>query len=240
VADSSFEAENKARQFSPGVPYVTLEPRLFTREPVLTREQLRGVIDSLATSLADFLPDIPPLMRADPVAPPPPPPADADLDKLLEEIFEALEKARKDGTLTDDKLVEAFPPRFRGGASFVGGTISDGAGHENLKNWLIDTGASVSCITKKNFERLQKKGAKPKQEGELEVMTADGVKKYPKYSGLPMGFGRKNKNGKMELAKCDIPIIVAAGDILGLDQLKHTGTKLIIDPAGNSVELVER
>jgi hypothetical protein len=93
---------------------------------------------------------------------------------------------------------------------------------------------------RKIFERLQKKGATPKQEGEVEIKTADGVKKYPKYSGIPMSFVRKDKDGKPEMAKCDVPLIVTSSDLLGLDQLKKTETKLIIDPAGGTVELVAR
>lgn len=231
VGDSSLESENKARQFSPNVPFVTLEPRLFARDPSLLANEIAGLVDLLNDAMKQVADARPTLRKGD---------ADGKGEDAMKELIEVLEKLRKDGKLGDDKLVEILPPQLVGGGSFVGGVVADGGGHENIKIWHIDTGASVSCITKENFERLQKKGAKPKQEGEVEVSTADGVKKYPKYSGLPMSFGRKNKKGKSELVKCDVPLIVASADLLGLDQLKNTGTKLIIDPAGNSVELAER
>jgi hypothetical protein len=231
VGPTSYEAENKARQFSPGVPYAILEPNPgFATPRVLPVFELLRWMEEAALALRDQIGNGGLFQGKE----------ETEGEKRLREAIEIFEKLRKEGNFPDSKLIETLPPELMGTAAYVGGYISDGAGHENIKHWHIDTGASVSTISKENFERLQKKGATPKQEGEIELKTADGVKKYPKYSGIPMSFVRKDKDGKGEMAKCDVPVVVTSSDLLGLDQLKKTGTKLIIDPAGNSVELVAR
>jgi hypothetical protein len=239
AGESSYESENKARQFSPGIPYFTLEPVDALGAPFLFADpvfpDLADWLEGAGATLRKLGDELPKLAQEQGKD------GDKDeLEKLWKKVIEELEKARADKKMSDAELLKAFPPSFEGHSITVGGLISDSDGHENIKIWMIDTGATFSTISKENFERLQKKGAKPKQDGEVEVETANGKAKLPKYSGIPMQFGRKDKDNKPELAKCDVPVIVATLDLLGLDQLKKTGTKLILDPAGNSVELVAR
>lgn len=232
VGPTSYESENKARQFSPGIAYVTLEPRIPFGVPINDGVWSQAVFESVLDSpLLVELAGGDSLLQANE--------EEKKKKEAADKVIRDLEKLLEDGTISDKDLIGAFPAKLVGGGAFVGGLISDGK-HKNLKLWHIDTGASVSCISRENFERLQKKGAQPKQEGEVEVQTADGVKKYPKYSGIPMSFGRKKKDGTADVATCDVPLLVTSSDLLGLDQLKKTGTKVIIDPAGDSAELVER
>jgi hypothetical protein len=56
-----------------------------------------------------------------------------------------------------------------------------------------------------------------------------------------MRFVRKGKDGSNEIVDCkELVAVIAACDVIGLDQLKATGTKMTIDPAGNTGELVAR
>jgi len=56
-----------------------------------------------------------------------------------------------------------------------------------------------------------------------------------------MSFTRDKSDGSgVEKVDCDIPVAVITSDILGMDQLKKTGTTLGFDPSSGDVTLKGR
>lgn len=118
--------------------------------------------------------------------------------------------------------------------------IFDGGKKPVIKTYLIDTGASVSAISEANFKKIMAAGNKLKPAGSKKLKTAGGVKEVKFYKGK-MRFLRDKADGKgAELVDCDIPVAVVTSNILGMDQLKKTGTTISFDPSSGNVELKAR
>lgn len=110
------------------------------------------------------------------------------------------------------------------------------------KEYLIDTGASLSAISEENLEKMTKAGAKLEPAGDVDAQTGTGKVKIKMVKGGTMVFKRTTEDGKAtESVTCDLTVMVIPKiNILGVDQLKKTGTKLDFDPAGGTAELKAR
>lgn len=110
------------------------------------------------------------------------------------------------------------------------------------KEYLIDTGASLSAISEDNLEKMTKAGAKLEPAGDVDAQTGAGKAKIKMVKGGTMVFRRTTEDGKAtESVTCDLTVMVIPKiNILGVDQLKKTGTKLDFDPAGGTAELKAR
>lgn len=232
-ASTVFEGWMRALQFSPGLPWVAFDP---TGESV-TRVLLdvpEGGLGPMTSVFVNFG-GVGPFFRQAKGGTK----DDEDLAKKLREILEKLDAARlkaiEDGLKTG-KLDDLDSTYYLGREIRVGGQLTDGK-KSVPKDWVVDTGATGSMLSKSNFDALVKKGAKPKKEGEIKAATASGIVTVPMYSGLKMRFARKDAKGKRELVDCTTPLAVGAFDLLGVDQLKNTKTRLNFDPANGKAEL---
>jgi len=133
------------------------------------------------------------------------------------------------GTPTDPQR-----PHQRGAAQ--GDAPGGGAANES-KNWLIDTGAQISCISQANAAhfRTAPTGA-----------TAGGVNggAMPIVTGVTMVFKVKTDNpaypGGERNVSCRLPVAVTpSSDILGMDQLGSLGVRVNWDPQHGTGYLYE-
>jgi len=106
------------------------------------------------------------------------------------------------------------------------------------KKFNVDTGASLSGIDEANaakFQLSEFKGAGKK--------TSAGGKALSVYEGLTMKFPRKTKSGTPPEAEAECPlrfaIIKHPPSILGMDQLKATGTDFVVSQKKRTGELKE-
>jgi hypothetical protein len=224
VARGVYEAESLARRARPGLPLVTLNPSLrhMIRRPALS------MIPTLFKSYPAVVLDLPMLFW---------------LGNGLEEMLKRLEQQRKDGELTDDTIKEKWkgPLLDSSGCPHTIGMIKDSAAHEKLKLWAVDSQASTSVISQANFDAFKKLGATPKLAGTEKGDTAAGEVTGQKYSGITMRFVRDDGAGKNEFVECDVPVLVMpSGDLLGADQMKKTGTRLVWDPGEDGGSHLEK
>jgi len=96
------------------------------------------------------------------------------------------------------------------------------------KNWMVDTGATISAITAKNRDKFKLK----LKAGEAAAGAGEGALEV--YTGLTMVFTAVDKDGKQATVECDLQVAVdsseTAEDVLGMDQLKHVHCKVDWDP----------
>jgi hypothetical protein len=143
------------------------------------------------------------------------------------------------------KLVETDGKTYLGlsGNPYTTGAFvtADGKALEK-KEYLIDTGASLSAISEENLEKMIKAGAKLEPAGDIDAQTGTGKAKIKMVKGGAMSFKRTTEGGDAtESVVCDLPVMVIPKiNILGVDQLKKTGTTLAFDPAGGTAELKAR
>src|ERR1043165_358053 len=106
-----------------------------------------------------------------------------------------------------------------------------------LKEWLIDTGATISVITKSNAEQF-----------DLTVLggsasSTTGGGGILLNSGLTRVFTLLKHTGADEQVRCSLPIGVKSNDhgseILGMDQLAHVKAKVRWDPSRQDGDLFE-
>jgi hypothetical protein len=105
------------------------------------------------------------------------------------------------------------------------------------KEFLIDSGADISCITKSNADRFDLTATG----GSASATTGGGgilVK-----SGLTMIFDIFDKVGNQKSVHCSLDVGVKpnnnGSDILGMDQLNHVSAAVEWDPAHRSGKLYE-
>lgn len=143
------------------------------------------------------------------------------------------------------KLVDSDGKTYlgRSGNPFTTGAFVTGDGKAlEKKEYLIDTGASLSAISEENLEKMTKAGAKLEPAGDIDAQTGKGKARIKMVKGGAMVFKRTTEDGKgTESVTCDLAVMVIPKiDILGVDQLKKTGTKLDFDPASGTAELKAR
>jgi hypothetical protein len=115
---------------------------------------------------------------------------------------------------------------YKGGAAITAG-----------KEWMIDTGAQISCITKGNGDQfdLTLTG------GSASATTGGGGILLK--SGLTMSFEIFDKAGRRKSVSCSLDVGVKPNDsgseILGMDQLDHVGAAVDWDPRAQSGRLYQ-
>lgn len=106
-----------------------------------------------------------------------------------------------------------------------------------LKEWLIDTGANFSAVTKDNAEQFDLVPLG----GSASATTGGGgilIK-----AGLTMVFTALGTNGFNRLVRCSLPIGVKpnnkGSEILGMDQLAYVHAKVRWDPSAQDGDIYE-
>ncbi|MBO6724132.1 MAG: hypothetical protein JJ911_00540 [Rhizobiaceae bacterium] len=224
-----FECWSRARQFSPGMPWVAYDPTCRTFAPALF-DLPEGGLSLIASVIAKFGGVGPFFQQNGGQGGGDAGKAEAAYQKFLKDRLKAIENALK------KKKLKELLPVVKYDQIRVGGALASGK-FSVPKDWLVDTGASSSLISKSNFDALVKKGAKPKKIGELKAETAGGVVTVPVFGGLTMRFARKDADKKPEIVECTTPLAVGPIDLLGVDQLKNTKTRLLFDPANGIADL---
>jgi len=96
------------------------------------------------------------------------------------------------------------------------------------KEWLIDTGAEVSAITKSNADNFD---LTPLAATARATSTGAGLAMH---SGLTMVFDVKDSTGADVTARCSLDVGVkpddAGSEILGMDQIAHVKARVGWDP----------
>jgi hypothetical protein len=97
------------------------------------------------------------------------------------------------------------------------------------KEWLIDTGATISAITKSNadqFDRIPLGGAASGTTGGRGMLIK---------AGLTMVFTVLKPSGVNQQVRCSLPVAVKPNDkgseILGMDQVAAVQAKVRWDPS---------
>jgi hypothetical protein len=104
------------------------------------------------------------------------------------------------------------------------------------KNWLIDTGAGVSCITQENLEHFV-----PTRSSFGQIVQADGsVVAVQTVEGITMVFQVEDEDGNPHNLTCNLPIVVAGFDIIGNDQLAHLHVRVSWDADTGSGKLIRK
>jgi hypothetical protein len=107
--------------------------------------------------------------------------------------------------------------------------VRNGTAVELAKEWMVDTGAEYSVISKSNADQLD--------------LTPTGATSgvFVIKTGLKMVFTVKNAQGVDEEVECDLPVLVAPddtyGDILGMDQIAHVGARVRWRPGDRSGDI---
>jgi len=105
------------------------------------------------------------------------------------------------------------------------------------KEWLIDTGAQISCITKSNGDQFDLTLTGGSASG-----TTGGGGILVK-SGLTMWFEIFDKAGAPKSVSCNLDVGVkpnnSGSEILGVDQLQHVGAAIEWDPSAQNGRLYE-
>jgi hypothetical protein len=103
------------------------------------------------------------------------------------------------------------------------------------KEWLIDTGARISTITKANadqFDLMPLGGSASGTTGGGGILIK---------SGLTMIFTVRDAQGVNRLVHCSLPVGVkpnnAGSEILGMDQLAHVRARVSWDPFARNGDL---
>lgn len=240
VGGTGFIAESKARQFSPNVPYVLLDPAA----------RISHYIGPVPMDVALL---VPPLLedgdkpggkggaKDDKGGDNPKDQPTSDEKKEAEEAEKLQEKNDK---FISDTPEKTLAPLLKIKCSDVSGTpyaqgfIKIADGNCVFKPWAVDSQSSISQISEENFKRLEKKGAKfVKGAIAKGVKSTQGTGDYQKWTGVSMKFPRDDGSGSQEIVTCNEPFIVTNSDILGADQLKATGTRLIWDPFAGQAQL---
>jgi hypothetical protein len=106
-----------------------------------------------------------------------------------------------------------------------------------VKEWLIDTGARISVITKDNADHFDLTPLGGSASG-----TTGGGGILIK-SGLTMVFTVREGQGVNRLLRCSLPVGVkpnnAGSEILGMDQLAHVHAKVRWDPFARDGDLYQ-
>jgi len=97
------------------------------------------------------------------------------------------------------------------------------------KEWLVDTGATLSCITKDNADQFDLTPT-----GGSASATTGGTGILIK-TGLTMVFTVLQASGANCKERCSLPVGVrpnnAGSEILGMDQISYVGARLRWDPS---------
>ncbi len=106
-----------------------------------------------------------------------------------------------------------------------------------LKEWLLDTGANISALTKSNAEQFDLIPLG----GSASATTVGGgilIK-----AGLAMIFTVLEASGSSRQARCSLPIGVkpnnSGSDILGMDQLAFVNAKVRWNPSAQDGDIYE-
>jgi hypothetical protein len=103
------------------------------------------------------------------------------------------------------------------------------------KEWLIDTGARISVLTKDNADHFDLTPLGGSASG-----TTGGGSILIK-SGLEMIFTVLDSRGLQILVRCSLPVGVKpnnfGSDIVGMDQLAHVGGKVRWNPAAREGDI---
>jgi hypothetical protein len=114
----------------------------------------------------------------------------------------------------------------------LGGTVL-----EVQKEWMFDTGASVSAITKSNADQFQLTPIGATASG-----TTGGGGIIMK-TGLTMIFSVIDSAGLSKDVQCSLAVGVkpndAGSEIIGMDQLSHVNAKINWDPGTKTGQLYE-
>lgn len=103
------------------------------------------------------------------------------------------------------------------------------------KNWLVDTGATISGITLANA--IQFNIVNP-QVGV--VQGVGGAVPVIIGSGVTMVFQKRGQDGRDHNVSCNLPILLnSSEDIIGLDQLQETKCSVVWDPVNQTGQLVD-
>jgi hypothetical protein len=101
--------------------------------------------------------------------------------------------------------------------------------------WLIDTGAAISALTKDKADQLDLVPLGISTSG-----TTGGGGILIK-SGAEMAFTIRGSTGTDVAVRCAMPVGVKpnnfGSDILGMDQLAHVGAKVLWDPSAQDGDL---
>jgi hypothetical protein len=97
------------------------------------------------------------------------------------------------------------------------------------KEWLVDTGATVTCITKDNADQFDL----TPMGGSASAVTGGGGILIN--TGLTMLFTVLRTSGTNQTVRCSLPVGVkpdnVGSEILGMDQLADVGAKVRWDPS---------
>jgi hypothetical protein len=103
------------------------------------------------------------------------------------------------------------------------------------KEWLVDTGASISALTMSNaaqFDLIPLGGSASATTGGGGILIK---------AGLTMVFTVLDITGSNRWVRCSLPIGVKPNDqgseILGMDQLAHVGAKVRWDPSAQDGDI---
>jgi hypothetical protein len=108
---------------------------------------------------------------------------------------------------------------------------------KNSKTWLVDTGASVSAITKDNGDDFDLT-----PNGATASATSGGTGLIMK-TGLTMVFTVKDTTGTDKDVRCSLAVGVKpdnnGNEILGMDQVAHVKAKIQWDPVLKDGDIYE-
>jgi hypothetical protein len=88
-----------------------------------------------------------------------------------------------------------------------------GANVTATKEWLVDTGAHVSCLTAENAAKF-------------DLTDAPGGRKH----GVTMHFHVTDADGNEKAVACSLDVLIGNSDIIGMDQLAEIGAEIVWNP----------
>ena len=102
------------------------------------------------------------------------------------------------------------------------GTAPGGGLANEAKNWLIDTGATNSCITPANLAHFV-----PTRSSWTAAQGATGAPvPVQVVEGITMHFQAEDAKGIGQNLSCDLPVLILNADVIGNDQLAHVHVKV--------------